>query len=478
MCRCACLLVLALLWPFGLAAQEAAVTLDQARQIARQALVQQEPAIALEIGRGLLEADPRDADALLIVAAAQAQLGNPVNGRRAAARAYRNSARGAVRLDAATIAAGLSLRAGRPTLTQIWLRRASLHTDDPEAQARIMADYRRVRAQNPWRFTLTTSLRPSSNVNNGAEQADQIVDGIDVSALGTLSASALALPGVIATGQLELGYRLRGTARSRTEVIGRLRVRRVDLSQEARAKADQARRDALAAGVPEFLIPPDPQNRDFGSTYADVTLRHQVRVGETAGNTAMLALGFGGFWYGTRHDARLARLDARRTWAIGEAAQITLHGSVALRDEIGSARGDSTTYAVLGGYARRMADGARLSLGLSLADTRSDQRNNAHTAWSLRAQYGFARNWGPAEVTAGMALSHADYPVYALTNTLLVPGGRQDRGAFADLTLFFEEYDYLGFAPEVTLRAGQRSSNVSRFETRELSVSLGVQSKF
>ena len=119
-----------------------------------------------------------------------------------------------------------------------------------------------------------------------------------------------------------------------------------------------------------------------------------------------------------------------------------------------------------------------LSLGVSLAETRSDQNNAQNTAWSVRARYGFARNWGPAKVTAGVSLAHADYPVYALTSTLLVPGGRQDQSAFADVTLFFEEYDYLGFAPEVTVRAGRRSSNVSRFNTREVSVSLGVQSKF
>lgn len=192
----------------------------------------------------------------------------------------------------------------------------------------------------------------------------------------------------------------------------------------------------------------------------------------------MVSVGLGTFWYGTEHDARLARLDASRTWALGGADQFTLYGSATSRDEVGSSRGDSTTYGLLGAYTRRLDSGALLSLGLSLAETRSDQSNTQNTTWNLRARYGFAQNWGPAKITAGLSLSLVDYPVYALTNTLLVPGGRQDQAAHADMTLFFEDYDYLGFAPEVTVRAGRRSSNVSRFETREVSVSLGVQSKF
>lgn len=475
--RFACLLALAVLWPAVLPAQTT-VTLDQARLIARQALTEQNPTIALEIGKTLLAANPLDPDALLIVAAAQAQLGNPINGRRAAARAYRNATNPVQKFDAAQIAAGLATRADRLTLAQVWLRRASQHTDDPKAQQDLARSFRTLRAQNPWRFNLQTSLRPSSNVNNGASTSAQIVDGIDAVDLGTLSASAQALSGTIAQTSLDIGYRLRGDARSRTELSTRIRVRRVDLSSEARVKATEARQAALAAGIPARAVPDDPKNRDFGSTYADLTLRHRWQIGETRGNTAMVSTGLGTFWYGTEEEARLARMDASRTWALGDARQFTLYGSVLRRDEVGSSRSDSMTYGILGSYTQRLGNGAQWSLGLSLSDVQSDQVNLENSSWTLRSRYRFARTWGPATASAGLSVARADYPVYALTQALFVPGGRRDTSAYADLTLFFQDYDYLGFAPEVTLRAGQRSSNVSRFDTEEVSVSLGIQSKF
>ncbi len=476
--RCALLLAVLAVVPVWAAAQQTTITLDQARQIARQALLSQNPQLALEIGKTLLEADPRDPDALLIVAAAQAQLGNPINGRRAAARAYRNTDNRIQKFDAATIAASLAARAERLTLSQVWLRRASLHTDDPAEQQGLARAYGRVRAQNPWRFNLETALRPSSNVNNGANTGEQIVDGIDAVDLGRLSASAQALSGVIAQADLELGYRLRGTAQSRTELATRVRIRRVDLSDEARTKANDVRQALLALGVPPRLIPPDPKNRGFGSTYADLTLRHTWRVGTAPGGTAMLAAGVGTYWYGTREEARLARMEARRTWALSEGRSFTLYGSLLRRDEVGSTASDSVTVGLLGSYAQRLENGAQWSAGLSVSDTRSDQVNIDSATWTVRTRYRFARKWGPAQASAGVSLTSTDYATYALIPGLFAPGGRQDEAAYADLTLFFEEYDYLGFAPEVTLRAGQRRSNVSRFDSEELSISVGIQSKF
>ena len=47
-----------------------------------------------------------------------------------------------------------------------------------------------------------------------------------------------------------------------------------------------------------------------------------------------------------------------------------------------------------------------------------------------------------------------------------------------DVTLFFEDYDYAGFAPTVRISAGRRSSNFSMFSSSEFSVSLGIRSKF
>lgn len=458
--------------------QSQSISLAEAIALARTALSQGEPQLALNIGKGLLQANPKDPNGLLIVAAAQSQLNNPINGRRAAARAYRNTKDRRQKLDAAQIAAGLALRADRPTLTQIWLRRASLHATHPQTKQQIEKDYRRVRDMNPWNFNLSLSVRPSSNVNNGADTDLQIVDGLNAISVGRLSAAAQALSGVIAQGQLNVNYRLQASAKSKTELRTRVRVQRVDLSKDARALADDARQDAIDQGQPIEDIPDDPRNRDFGSTYADVTLRHSLQLGESAGDVLQLGFGLGASWYGGKQTARIARLDASRRWRLNGRTNATLFGSFSSRDVVGSTASDSETFALRGSLRHKLTNGAALSLSLGVADTKSDQPRADNTAWSLRTRYSFAQAWGPAKVSAGVSLQTADYSVYPINQFVSAPGGRQDQSAYADLTLFFAEYDYAGFAPELTIRAGKRSSNISRFDTRELSVSVGIQSKF
>ena len=40
------------------------------------------------------------------------------------------------------------------------------------------------------------------------------------------------------------------------------------------------------------------------------------------------------------------------------------------------------------------------------------------------------------------------------------------------------EYDVAGFAPVLRLRSGRKDSNISRFDIRETSISIGIESKF
>jgi len=83
---------------------------------------------------------------------------------------------------------------------------------------------------------------------------------------------------------------------------------------------------------------------------------------------------------------------------------------------------------------------------------------------------------GPARVSAGVVLGYSDYPDYVAL--FAVPGGRQDKSVYANVSLFFPDVDYAGFAPTVQISTGRKFSNVSRFDTRELSVAMGIQSKF
>ena len=90
--------------------------------------------------------------------------------------------------------------------------------------------------------------------------------------------------------------------------------------------------------------------------------------------------------------------------------------------------------------------------------------------------YSFADQIGPALVSVGLVLGRSDYPDYVAVFN--VPGGKQDRSAYADVNIFLPDMDYAGFAPTVRIRAGRTQSNVSRFDTREISVAVGIRSKF
>ena len=84
---------------------------------------------------------------------------------------------------------------------------------------------------------------------------------------------------------------------------------------------------------------------------------------------------------------------------------------------------------------------------------------------------------GPVKLDLALTLGYSDYPNYQ-SGFIVVPGGRQDKSIYADVNLMFENWDYAGFAPSLRIRAGRTSSNDSRFQTRELSIGLGIQSKF
>ena len=436
---------------------DANVSLDEARAIARQALASGNVQLARRIGRGLLKADPRDVDAYLILSAANALAGNATLGRKAAAYAYRYSDRPDVRLYAAQEAARLSLAEQRPTLTQIWLRRAALNASNEADQKRIAQDYQQIRRANPWAFNIDLSARPSNNINNGSDSVYQIIDGVPL--IGVNDGASQALSGLGMHADAALQYRLRGDARSRTSLGTRVVVQQVHLS-------DSAKRTA-----------PNVKNSDFASTYADVSLSHAFQIGETRGNLAQISGAIGGLWYGGDLSYRLARIDGSRRWQINAATTLTLSGSIVQRDDADASILDTTTYGLRAGVTRKLANGDDLTFTLGIQDAESDFTNRQSTTLSVQALYRVAEQVGPVKVSAGLVLSGSDFPSYRV-GTIVVPGGREDRSAYATVNLFFPDYDYAGFAPSLSIRAGKRTSNVSRFDSTQLSIGLGIQSKF
>lgn len=438
------------------AAQAVTLTLPQVRELAVLAVNSGDSAMALRMARGLLKADPQDTLAHYVMATAHSQTGNYSAGRKAAARAYRFAGSDGDRLRSAELAARLAYREGRPTLAQLWLRRTANYTRDETSADRLARDYRALRNQNPLSFSIRTDLRPSSNVNNGSSAVYNVIDGV-VAPFYRFTTQALS--GLIGTVDVNASYRLHATQTTRTTVAGRLYVQRVSLSDSARATDPAAR------------------NADYGATYGEVSLEHAFAVGAPEkGGSAAVGLALGESWYGKARNYRLLRLSGERNWRLAGGQHLQLNALAEQRFKPRNAVSDASVLGLGAFYGFKRENGDSIGISLALRDTDAASVNGTYASASMRASYALAEPVGPVMITAAFGLEYARYPAFRLS--LNPATERSDRAAYGELSLFFHELDYAGFAPSVRLRAGRRASNFSQYTTRELSLSLGIQSKF
>ena len=462
------------------------LTLDQGRALAVHALKTGNPGLALRVSDGLLQANSKDPLALMLRAAAYARLDEPAKGRKSAVRAYRFAKAPAEKFQAAQLASRLSLAAGSPTMSQFWLRRTAVHASDPKSEERIAKDYQVLRRINPWSFRLSGGVKPSNNVNNGADSATQIIDGLPV--YGDFGPHAVALSGIVGTVDLGISRRLRQSKTSQTTVSGRLYLQRVALSSSAKKFAadlveaaiiedcyDDENGDRICQEIRPFEM---PRNSDFGSTFGELSLRHSFAVGPPGSKgSASLALTRSTAWYGGRKTYDSNKLSASRSWQLSTGSRITFDGSFEDRFNARSASYRGTVLGFGSNFTHKLKNGNTLNLTFGLRETKTGSVNTTSSAASFRVGYELGKSLGPATVNTGLILGYSDYPAYS-TQLGVIPGGRQDQSIYADVNLFFEDYDYAGFAPMLRVRAGKKFSNHSRFETKELSVSLGIESKF
>ncbi|MEM7321123.1 MAG: hypothetical protein AAF408_19125, partial [Pseudomonadota bacterium] len=435
------------------------ITYEQGMAYAIQTLRVGRPDLTLELAERLRRARPKDPLVHYLKASAHAGLGDVRNGRKSAARAYRLSDSSASKFQAAQLAARLSVQEEKPTLAQIWLRRTAIHAPDEQTEELIARDYKALRQINPWALRIRAELRPSNNVNNGSDTSLQIIDGVPV--IGILSGASLALSGLIGSVDMIASYRLDQTNTSLTSVGGRLYVQKVKFSSEAKELA------------------PNVDESRFDATYAELSLRHAFTVGKPGfGGSAAVDFASGSSYWGGERNYNFARLAGERTWRYSDGSRFRFS---ALAETRFASRFPTNEADILGlgaMYFRPLKNGDNFTVDLAYRDTEADNPNGTFESASIRLAYGLGRPVGPARIDAGLVFGYSHYPVFRSGGFILVPGGRRDRSIYADVNFFFDRYDYAGFAPMLRLRAGKRSSNDSRFNFREISLSMGIESKF
>lgn len=435
--------------------QEVSLSVAQARQVALQALTQGQPALAAQIAGGLLQRDSGDAFAHFVLARAFQQLKQPRAGRREAALAFRHTNSGRSKYQASQLAATLAYEGGQPGLAQLWLRRSWNHAPDDRARQILERDYRVLRALNPWSVQARLSVTPSDNVNNGAQDPYALIDGVPV--IGILSGDAMALSGVKSVAELSLGYRFAHSEVSQTRATGRLYLSRVALSDAARDQAPTAR------------------NSDFSYSVAELGLEHRRSLGEARGLLTLEAQ-LSQSWYGGAAYQTALRLGVGRSLPLGSGGRLTLAASLEQADPANGAPA-ITQLDLRAGVTQKLAAGGTLSTGLSLQWADSESLNARRQRLTGYVAYALAQPVGPARVSFSLGGTLGQYPDYRV-GPIIVPGGRDDQTLFGSADFVFENLDYAGFVPSLKVQAQKTLSNVSRFETREISVSLGIVSRF
>lgn len=448
-------------WPGAGAAQTVLdLTLDEARLLAVQAVLAGDASLAREVASALLDADPDDRAALVVLAAAEPRLGRPRAGRLAAARAWELSATRAQRHEAARLAAAAAAGEGRTFLAEVWLRRALAAAPDEEREARTLADARALRAHSPWAVTAELGFQPSDNVNGGAETPFNVIDGLPF--VGIISVDGRALSGWAGTADLAATRRLSESARQRTELSFRLWGRAVALSEESRELIEAERE----AGGPEV------EGSDFASAQAELRVGHRRATGwGLAGGDLSLARS----WHGEEAPTTSLRLSGLAALALSEARSLRLSAHAEGRREGGGRGGQVRAGAELA-WGTRLRGSDHLTLALSRSATFSDSGNQASDGWGIRASYALGEPVGPARLGATLGASWTGFPDYAVI--FPVPGGRRDERVFGRLEAAFEGWSHAGFAPVLSIEAARSDSNVSRFDTESLGLGITLRSTF
>ena len=434
----------------GLETDSVTVSLAEAREIARRAVARGQAGLARHVALGLLEADPQDALALLVLSAAEARLGNVEAATQAGRRAFRAAPDDSHRFEAATLTAQALSLAGRHQQAKLWLRRAGQAAPNDQARAMAKANHRAVSRASNLSMQFSLSVAPSSNVNNGSERDSVLILGQQFQLAGVNR----ALSGTEATLGAHLGWRLSETPTSRSEVTLRLVARKVRLSSEAKALA------------------PGAQGSDYDYALVEAGFAHRVRPGSTPlvwtfGTVA------GHSWSGGRDLADYLRIEAGAEYALGRQSGFALKFGAERqwRRDDPSFGADILSVSATG--VRVLENGDRASLTLGLRDTQSPNARVDHHALSAQAEWQKATPIHGVGLNAGLSLTLRRYGA-----TAGFPAGRDDVQMGARIGLVFERLDYMGFAPTLDLTATRTRSDFVLNDARSLGLSFGVRSTF
>lgn len=446
------------------------IPLDEARAIARQSLSDGHPGVALQLAQGLLQADPDDRDALILLAAAYAQLGQPADSRRIGARAWRQSDTPAQRYEAARLTALAASQADQLLLSQFWLRRALNDTSNEAEETQTRNDVQLVRSRSPWRTSLSFGITPSNNINGGSyKKTTQLGDITNLAYLRQLIGWGLYNP---ATGELHVGDNQ--LALPGIEISGGIRTQYVLDSNETSATlltagiSGQTYRLNEEAAYNKIGI----HGSDFASHRMDFGITHRF-VLEGQSLPSSVAFNVAQSWYAGEPWTTSYTLHGDHAWQLNPQSQLRVSGAASnLQYPKDNPNAVILSETIDWQYATDA--GNQVGLSFSATQSRSDTDDSNYDAYTIGATYTHG-----APIFAGIA---AQFGIFATDRrydeTFYGPGSRNDQTLRANARFALTEMEYYGFQPVITVDTSRTASNIGRFNAKGFGIGFDIESSF
>ncbi len=440
------------------------LTLNQARNVATQALFADDPERALLIAETILSKLPDDRISLMIIATAAPRVGDPQRGRRAGARAWAVSTTDTQKYEAARVTALAAANEERYTLSTFWLRRALTVAPNANERTRTINDGGRVSRLNPWSNSLSFSLAPSSNVNGGAEDENLSVSGNDTG--GQISEDGLALAGWRATLSAGTQFRFQQNAKSRSIIGLSYQGSRVKLTEDT-----EVTNEALSTDMVQLRLSHERalENGTIGITLSQSA--YQYRDFDLSTQEIDL------------EGYETTRLALVRRIALSDTTGLSLSVNRERLEYSVDAIGQVDRTKIGAGLSYRLESSDRLGVNLSFGQADADNVNYISQDQTLSLSYSWAEPIGAVRLSAGAGISLRQYPDFLVFDSSVfgfvpIDGGRKDRTAFANMSIGFPQVSYAGFSPGLRIDASRTRSNVSRYDRTSFTAGLTISSSF
>lgn len=434
---------------FAAAQETRTLSRIEALQVATQAVDQGNLLFGEQIARALLQKDPKDAPALLILGRVAASVGKTDDAMDLYKRAYRNSSEKTLRYDAAVFVAKTLSATERPERAKLWLRRAVQNATSMERRENALRGFQQMRRQSPWRTNLSFGITPSNNVNNGsgATEICTVFLGCSASVSDTEPVAGAFITGFVGTD-----YRLYETKTKRLLVGFDLYHRETWIKPGDREKTTS---DAS----------------DFNYTYLGGRLQWDgvLRAGLTT--TEKFSLGKS-FYGGSSLNTRVS-FSKSFTKALQNNRSIGLTAGIARERNHQVETRSLTQLSFSVPYSFRTANSDFYRITAHVSDTRSDDQQTAHRAGRLSLDYTPAKGVLNIRPSFSFYIGRREDKDQSIFTEI-----RKDTEYGLSASFAIPQIELYGFRPVAVIEARKTSSTVPLYDTSSISSRIEFRSAF